>query len=310
MVQSSTLFLVLVAIVTPMVYMLLGKSYSDSFRGFYTGFGISILTYAPSMLFSGLRILLHTGSFGVVLVVVWGRRRKRRMVQSMVVVVVLGLSRATLVVQGLSAAMASGVSALITMPLDTIKTRLQVLDGEGNGQRRPLTIVQTVRNSVVECGFVNVVAATITRGCEFFGFAKAHVIRLLIKRDFLRMACKKKVTKSDLRSALEIPQCAAKLIYIHSMLSNNKMHFVVGDEDNEKTYNVDVKERNAGCDDLRYSVKKRAFKEIIDGSMLNVGDTLYFSLARNDRNHHPPFESRPQGQNAELSIICGEVKRC
>ncbi|CAN6844895.1 unnamed protein product [Brassica oleracea var. botrytis] len=33
-------------------------------------------------------------------------------------------------IQGVSAAIAGSVSALITMPLDTIKTRLQVLDGE------------------------------------------------------------------------------------------------------------------------------------------------------------------------------------
>ncbi|XP_039024093.1 solute carrier family 25 member 39-like [Hibiscus syriacus] len=53
-------------------------------------------------------------------------------------------------VQGLSATIASGVSALITMPLDTIKTRLQVLDGEKNGMRKPMTVLQTVRNLVNE----------------------------------------------------------------------------------------------------------------------------------------------------------------
>ena len=58
-------------------------------------------------------------------------------------------SKAMVAVQGLSAVMASGVSAIVTMPLDTIKTRLQVLDlEEGNGRRRPWTFVQTVRNLV------------------------------------------------------------------------------------------------------------------------------------------------------------------
>ena len=58
-------------------------------------------------------------------------------------------------VQGLSAVMASGVSAIVTMPLDTIKTRLQVLElEEGNGRRRPLTFVQTVRNLVKEGGLL------------------------------------------------------------------------------------------------------------------------------------------------------------
>ncbi|KAK6119648.1 hypothetical protein DH2020_046614 [Rehmannia glutinosa] len=55
---------------------------------------------------------------------------------------------AVVAVQGLSASMASGVSALVTMPLDTIKTRLQVLDGE---ESLP-TVLQTVRNLVKEGG--------------------------------------------------------------------------------------------------------------------------------------------------------------
>ncbi|KAK6119698.1 hypothetical protein DH2020_046566 [Rehmannia glutinosa] len=55
---------------------------------------------------------------------------------------------AVVAVQGLSASMASGVSALVTMPLDTIKTRLQVLDGEESVP----TVLQTVRNLVKEGG--------------------------------------------------------------------------------------------------------------------------------------------------------------
>lgn len=61
-------------------------------------------------------------------------------------------SKTVMAVQGVSAAMAGGVSALITMPLDTIKTRLQVLDGDENGRRGP-TIGQTVRNLVREGGW-------------------------------------------------------------------------------------------------------------------------------------------------------------
>jgi len=57
-------------------------------------------------------------------------------------------------VQGASAAMAGGMSALITMPLDTIKTRLQVLDGEENGRRGGPTVAQTVRNLVREGGWM------------------------------------------------------------------------------------------------------------------------------------------------------------
>jgi len=47
-------------------------------------------------------------------------------------------------VQGVSAAVASGMPALITTPLDTIKTRMQVLDGDENGCH----VVQAMRNLV------------------------------------------------------------------------------------------------------------------------------------------------------------------
>lgn len=124
--------------------------YSDGFRGLYRGFGISILTYAPSN-------AVWWASYSVAHRLIWGGFGCYMGKKDENGLVVHGYgfrpdSRATVAVQGLSAAMASGVSALITMPLDTIKTRLQVLDGEENGQRRPLTIVQTVRNLVKEGG--------------------------------------------------------------------------------------------------------------------------------------------------------------
>jgi solute carrier family 25 protein 44 len=62
-------------------------------------------------------------------------------------------TKTVMAVQGVSAAMAGGMSALITMPLDTIKTRLQVLDGDENGRRGP-TVMQTVRSLVKEGGWM------------------------------------------------------------------------------------------------------------------------------------------------------------
>ena len=115
--------------------------YSDGLRGLYRGFGISILTYAPSnavwwstysiahrLIWGGIGCYSSDGGIGFRLD-----------------------SKSTVAVQGLSAAMASGASALITMPLDTIKTRLQVLDVEEGGCRSP-TIVQTVKNLMKEGG--------------------------------------------------------------------------------------------------------------------------------------------------------------
>ncbi|KAF7830432.1 solute carrier family 25 member 44-like [Senna tora] len=118
---------------------------TDGLRGLYRGFGISILTYAPSN-------AVWWTSYSVVHRLMWGafggmRDDERKLAN------LRPDSKAMLAFQGLSAVMASGVSALVTMPLDTIKTRLQVLDAEENGRRRPLTAMQTVRNLVKEGGF-------------------------------------------------------------------------------------------------------------------------------------------------------------
>lgn len=125
---------------------------TDGLRGLYRGFGISILTYAPSN-------AVWWTSYSLVHRLIWGgfgrymgkRDDDRKLVNG------CGFrpdSKAMVAVQGLTAVMASGVSAIITMPLDTIKTRLQVLDAEENGRRRPLTALQTVRNLVNEGGFL------------------------------------------------------------------------------------------------------------------------------------------------------------
>ncbi|KAH7523858.1 hypothetical protein FEM48_Zijuj06G0056600 [Ziziphus jujuba var. spinosa] len=124
--------------------------YTDGVRGLYRGFGISILTYAPSN-------AVWWASYSVAHRLIWGGfgcyMGKKDENDSGYACSFRPDSRAVVAVQGLSAAMASGVSALITMPLDTIKTRLQVLDGEENGKTRPLTMMQTVRNLVKEGGF-------------------------------------------------------------------------------------------------------------------------------------------------------------
>ncbi|KAK7283174.1 hypothetical protein RIF29_12532 [Crotalaria pallida] len=122
---------------------------ADGARGFYRGFGISILTYAPSnAVWWTSYSMAHRfiwGTFGGYM----GKRDEGNLVNGF-----RPDSKAMVAVQGLSAVMASGVSAIVTMPLDTIKTRLQVLDSEENGRRRPLTFVQTVRNLVSEGGLL------------------------------------------------------------------------------------------------------------------------------------------------------------
>ncbi|OVA08902.1 Mitochondrial carrier protein [Macleaya cordata] len=126
---------------------------ADGIRGLYRGFGMSILTYAPSN-------AVWWASYSVSQRLVWGgfgcylckkdcsdkenNNNSRSFSPD---------SKTVMAVQGLSAAMAGGFSALITMPLDTIKTRLQVLDGENKGGKRPPTIRETVRNLVKEGGW-------------------------------------------------------------------------------------------------------------------------------------------------------------
>ncbi|KAA0059413.1 solute carrier family 25 member 44 [Cucumis melo var. makuwa] len=129
---------------------------ADGIRGLYRGFGISILTYAPSN-------AMWWASYYVAQRLVWGGigccyHAKKVQVDEdnenggCSSNVYKPDSKTVIAVQGASAAMAGSISALITMPLDTIKTRLQVLDGDENGRRGP-TIGQTLRNLVREGGW-------------------------------------------------------------------------------------------------------------------------------------------------------------
>ncbi|KAK3030906.1 hypothetical protein RJ639_036644 [Escallonia herrerae] len=123
---------------------------ADGVRGLYRGFGISILTYAPSN-------AVWWASYSVAQRLVWGGIgsyccKKDDGNGENGVNALRPDSKTIMAVQGVSAAMAGGVSALITMPLDTIKTRLQVLDGDEYGRRVP-TVGQTVRNLVKEGGW-------------------------------------------------------------------------------------------------------------------------------------------------------------
>lgn len=116
---------------------------TDGLRGLYRGFGMSILTYAPSN-------ALWWASYSMTQRMVWAglgycRKREEQNKESFA-----PSSKMVIAVQGLSAAMAGGVSAIVTTPLDTIKTRLQVLEGKENC--RP-TINQTVKTLLKEGGW-------------------------------------------------------------------------------------------------------------------------------------------------------------
>ncbi|KAH7373598.1 hypothetical protein KP509_17G064100 [Ceratopteris richardii] len=115
----------------------------EGVRGLYRGFGMSILTYAPSS-------ALWWATYCVTQRTIWKSLilssnkcadADEKCVPSSAMIVT---------VQGVSAACAGGVAAIVTTPLDTIKTRFQVL--ENDEHMRP-NIRETVRTLFKEGGW-------------------------------------------------------------------------------------------------------------------------------------------------------------
>ncbi|KAG8056911.1 hypothetical protein GUJ93_ZPchr0002g26454 [Zizania palustris] len=124
---------------------------SEGLRGLYRGFGMSILTYAPSnavwwatyslsqkTIWSGIGCYLC--EYGVGVQEIDAGEGDSSLQPGY---------KTVMVVQGVSAAMAGGAAALVTMPLDTIKTRMQVMDGGGE----PITVGRTVQRLIKEGGW-------------------------------------------------------------------------------------------------------------------------------------------------------------
>eukprot|EP00250_Pteridium_aquilinum_P002728 c12950_g2_i1 orf=519-1487(+) len=115
----------------------------EGLRGLYRGFGMSIVTYAPS---SALwwatycmtqRTIWKSLGFGV------NRSTGAEEVYIPTSAMVVG-------VQGVSAACAGGVAAIVTTPLDTIKTRFQVME---SGENKRPSVMETVRTLLKEGGW-------------------------------------------------------------------------------------------------------------------------------------------------------------
>ncbi|KAL5219050.1 hypothetical protein ABZP36_019734 [Zizania latifolia] len=107
---------------------------ADGVRGLYRGFGLSIVTYAPSN-------AVWWASYAMAQRFIWrfvGAERSESYPSLMAV-------------QGASAALAGGASALVTMPLDTVKTRIQVMETEARAARP--TLKSTVRGLLKEGGW-------------------------------------------------------------------------------------------------------------------------------------------------------------
>ncbi|KAL3682108.1 hypothetical protein R1sor_000130 [Riccia sorocarpa] len=111
---------------------------ADGIRGLYRGFGMSVLTYSPSSAVwwaaygSSQRLIWRGLGYGSRVDLEPPSQSKMFLVQA-------------------SGGIAAGfVSSIATTPLDTIKTRLQVLKGETDGTP---TVAQTVKQLIKENGY-------------------------------------------------------------------------------------------------------------------------------------------------------------
>ncbi|RDX75310.1 Solute carrier family 25 member 44, partial [Mucuna pruriens] len=117
---------------------------SDGIRGLYRGFGLSVMTYAPSSAVwwasygSSQRFLwriIITGCFGRL----WGDRNSEEGTPSLPKIVL---------VQATGGVIAAATASCITTPLDTIKTRLQV-----TGLEKKISVKQVVKDLIIEDGW-------------------------------------------------------------------------------------------------------------------------------------------------------------
>ncbi|KAK8969316.1 hypothetical protein KSP40_PGU017598 [Platanthera guangdongensis] len=113
---------------------------ADGIRGFYRGFGLSAMTYAPSN-------LVWWATYGSSQNIIWkhlssllGRKSEREESVSSVWKLVF--------VQATGGVISGALASCVTTPLDTIKTRLQVMDIK---QRQ--TTRQIMKNLIVEDGW-------------------------------------------------------------------------------------------------------------------------------------------------------------
>eukprot|EP00252_Welwitschia_mirabilis_P004628 TRINITY_DN14934_c1_g1_i1.p1 TRINITY_DN14934_c1_g1~~TRINITY_DN14934_c1_g1_i1.p1 ORF type:complete len:321 (+),score=59.63 TRINITY_DN14934_c1_g1_i1:408-1370(+) len=109
---------------------------TDGVRGLYRGFGMSVVTYSPSS-------AVWWASYGTSQRLIWrsigykGEDSSKMPSQGEIVLVQAG-----------SGIFAGAVASLITTPLDTVKTRLQVLDTKS----RP-SVKQTIKRLIDEDGY-------------------------------------------------------------------------------------------------------------------------------------------------------------
>ncbi|GKV16974.1 hypothetical protein SLEP1_g27534 [Rubroshorea leprosula] len=110
---------------------------ADGIRGLYRGFGLSVITYSPSS-------AVWWASYGSSQRIIWSFLSKDNDLEKG------PPSQTTIVgVQGAGGIIAGAAASCITTPLDTIKTRLQVMGHE----KRPST-TQVVKSLIADDGWI------------------------------------------------------------------------------------------------------------------------------------------------------------
>uniref|UniRef100_A0A164VX08 Mitochondrial carrier protein n=1 Tax=Daucus carota subsp. sativus TaxID=79200 RepID=A0A164VX08_DAUCS len=141
---------------------------SDGIRGFYRGFGLSVMTYSPSS-------AVWWASYGSSQRVIW------RLLGHGTESEEPSPSESTLVlVQGAGGIIAGAAASCITTPLDTIKTRLQVMGHE----KRPTTR-QVVRRLIADDGWQGFYRGL---GPRFFSMS-AWGTSMILAYEFLSIDC-------------------------------------------------------------------------------------------------------------------------
>lgn len=143
---------------------------SDGIRGLYRGFGLSVMTYAPSS-------AVWWASYGSSQRVIWrllghGTRLQEAPPSNWTI----------MSVQAAGGIIAGATASCITTPLDTIKTRLQVM-----GLEKRTSVRKVVRNLIAEDGWTGLYRGL---GPRFFSMS-AWGTSMILTYEYLKRLCAK-----------------------------------------------------------------------------------------------------------------------
>ncbi|XP_015581976.1 solute carrier family 25 member 44 isoform X1 [Ricinus communis] len=143
---------------------------TDGIRGFYRGFGLSVMTYSPSS-------AVWWASYGSSQRVIWKLLGHGTDVEA-----ASPSQSRIMLVQASGGIIAGATASCITTPLDTIKTRLQVM-----GQERKSSARQVVKNLIKDDGWTGLYRGF---GPRFFSMS-AWGTSMILAYEYLKRLCAK-----------------------------------------------------------------------------------------------------------------------